>query len=100
MTVVIGNHTVMDGFVIRWYASEASATHGTEVISASRNGVMGGAGANLTPELFEAAWAAHKKLEAGSRYKSDFTDIITHEREISGDVTPVAAVSGNEEVQS
>ena len=94
--VVIATHTVMDGLVIRWYPSEVSATHGTETISASRNGVMGGAGAKLTPELFNAAWAAHQKLAAGRPSKAEFADIITHEREISGEVTAVAAVSGND----
>jgi hypothetical protein len=38
--IVIVTPTIMDGVVVRWYVSEASAENGRERISVSRNGVM------------------------------------------------------------
>ncbi len=37
--VVVGFPTVMDGWIVRWYATEDAANHGEQVISASRSGV-------------------------------------------------------------
>lgn len=73
--VIIVNNTIMDGEVARWYGSNAAAINHQELISASRNGVVGGEFAYLTPDLFSAAWAAHERLKAGESVK----DIATHE---------------------
>ena len=77
--IVIGTHTVMDGLVIRWYRSEQAAMQGAEAISASRNGVMGGHGSKLTPDLFNQAWIVHQRLASGKRDKADFADLLTHQ---------------------
>jgi hypothetical protein len=38
--IVTISPTVMDGQVVRWYASEAAAEHGDSQMSASRHGVL------------------------------------------------------------
>lgn len=94
--IVIGTHTVMDGFVIRWYSNEATAERGNEMISASRKGVMSGKGVMITPALFDTAWTAHKRMERAIRAtKEDFSDMLTHDRAFGGEITPL--VSGNKE---
>jgi hypothetical protein len=71
--IVVVNHTVMSGQVARFYATENAARNGVEKVSASRDGVLGGAG-YITPEAFEAAWAAHLRLAR----REDVRDIATH----------------------
>lgn len=76
--------TIMDGTVIRWYASESDAKAHNQVISASRNGVYGHG--KLTPEYFDAAWAAHARLIAGR----SVDEIATHKISLLGGVvTPI-----------
>jgi hypothetical protein len=65
--------TIMDGTVVRWH--EGNDPTKPEVISASRNAVVGHGG-QITPPLFQAAWAAHSALVRGDSVR----DLATHER--------------------
>lgn len=74
--VVLVTPTIGSGTVVRWYASTAAADNCLELVSASRDGVIGGAGQYLTPDVFAAAWAAHLSLKAGRRVDA----LATHRR--------------------
>lgn len=74
--VVIVTPTIGSGTVARWYASPDAADYGAEIVSASRDGVIGGRGQYLTPDVFAAAWAAHLSLKAGRRVDQ----LATHRR--------------------
>ena len=67
--------TIMDGTVVRWYCSEQALMYGNAALSASRHCVMGHGG-HITPELFEAAWAAHLAITRGE----DVQHLATHTR--------------------
>lgn len=73
---VTSTPTIGDGTVLRWYSSEQQLTWGGESISASRNGVIGGDGQFLTPDLFKAAWDAHVDIAMGR----DVSHLVTHRR--------------------
>lgn len=65
--------TICDGIVVRWYGSENAMRRGSEIVSASRNGVCGHGG-YITPEMFVQAWAAHLALKSGR----DVSHLATH----------------------
>jgi len=76
--VVVKTQTVMDGAVVRWYRNYENANNSRAcLISASRNGVM--AAGYITPDLFEAAWRIHLRLQA-TRGRANVADVVTHER--------------------
>lgn len=85
--VVTVSPTIGSGTVVRWYGSEAAADAFAELVSASRDGVIGGRGQYLDPDLFAAAWRVHLDLKAG-RYVGN---LATHRREgvFGGPVVPV-----------
>jgi len=73
--IVTVTATIMDGTVVRWYGSLRAAENHREIISASRNGVMGG-DTYITPADFAAAWSAHEELV---RYPyADMRHLATH----------------------
>jgi hypothetical protein len=67
--------TIMDGTVVRWYAHERDLDHYQPAVSASRDGVMGH-DTFITPELFDAAWAAHLAIKIGA----DVSHLATHRK--------------------
>lgn len=67
--------TIMDGTVVRWFTTAYAMEDCRPVVSASREGVSGHHG-HITPELFDAAWAAHLAIKAGQ----DVNHLATHRR--------------------
>lgn len=83
-TVVIVYPTVMDGTVVRWYRSAKAAEYGTEMASASRNGVC----VEMAPRAIAmAAYDVYDTLKANSR--ADVSGLATHRRTFKGPAVPV-----------
>ena len=79
--VVVVDHTVMDGQVVRWYRTEQEAATGREVMSASRNGVLvNGFLQTIPPNLLTIAEDLRQALRAGR----DVRHAATHERQLRG----------------
>ena len=77
--------TIMDGTVVRWYASEAAAENGHEMASASRNGVV----VDMAPrEVALAAYDAYEQLRADRN--ADMSGLRTHRRNFTGPPEPIA----------
>ena len=89
--VVTVTPTIMDGTVVRWYGSlEAAENPGVcGIISASRNGVMGG-GDYITRADWEAASSAHVALARDQN--ADLGHLATHRRKgfMSSELTAVS----------
>jgi hypothetical protein len=77
--VVTVTPTIMDGTVVRWHRSWANAENPAivSIISASRNGVMGG-GDYIAPGEWMAAWGAHVALL--SDQNADLEHLATHRK--------------------
>lgn len=91
--VVTATHTIMDGLVLRWYASLAAAEYGgRECLSASRNGVMIHGNVylhDLPDEWVEAARRAHELLRAGK--DAEARKLATHEAKgFTGDLVAIS----------
>lgn len=76
--VVIATPTIMDGLVVRWHRSESAAENGSELMSASRNGIQVHCYLHQVPEdvLATARWA-HEQLAAGRAYE-EVQALATH----------------------
>lgn len=92
--VITVHHTVMDGQVVRWYASVAGAENARVVVSASRNGVTVSAEhlderrAKVLAELLcHAAECSHELA-----YGRDLRGLATHR--FKGLMGPLEAVGG------
>lgn len=73
--IVTTTPTVMDGQVLRWYATVRQAEAGTETLSVSRNGVLVHAYLHeVPPELLAIAEELRQALRAGR----DVTSAATH----------------------
>lgn len=85
---VTSTPTICDGTVVRWFGSEEAMRYSNPVISASRNGVMGGS-RFITPELFHVAWEAHLAIKRGD----DVSHLVTHrsKRLLGDEYVPVNA---------
>lgn len=89
--VVIVTPTIIDGTVVHWYRTvEAVEYRNSEVLSASRNGVLVGSGTYLhtiPKPWLEAAEQAHEDLKAGR----DMSRLATHITQFGrrGDVEPI-----------
>ena len=79
--VVVVDHTVMDGQVVRWYRTEQQAANGREVMSASRNGVLvNGFMHEIPAALRGIADDLYRALAKGF----DARHAATHERQLRG----------------
>lgn len=79
--VVIATPTVMDGLVLRWFRDEDAAAYGSEVLSASRNGVMihGDQYLHDLPEQWVSdAKHATEAIRAG--HEAEARALVTHQR--------------------
>jgi hypothetical protein len=87
--IVIVTPTIMDGQVIRWYATRDAAENGDEMLSASRNGVRIKVYLDDVPEdVLGQAKAAYKELRSGG----DASALATHRMGLFSRVlTPVEA---------
>lgn len=86
--VVLVNHTVMDGQVVRWYWSQRAAHYGSEVLSASRHGVLVGRSVflhEIPAEWLAAANEAYGQLRRGR----DVAHLATHRRGLKDELEPV-----------
>jgi hypothetical protein len=92
--IVTATPTIMDGLVIRWYASERAEDRGSEVMSASRNGVRVYSFLHEVPAAHMAnAVRAYEYLRADRPGCEDFArSLATHRRSgMFGPLEPVAA---------
>lgn len=78
--VVTATPTIMDGTVVRWYASLDAAEHGDELASASRNRVEY-LRDDLPARLRDAVEAAHREL-SGNR-NADIRHYLTPAPEVT-----------------
>ena len=84
--VVTCTPTIMDGFVVRWYRSEAAAQMGNEIVSASRNGVRvntfigTGDAYRAVSDLLVHAWAVMRMIQRGE----DVRHLATHRLSLLG----------------
>lgn len=88
-TVVTITPTIMDGTVLRWYPSLASAERDPRfaIASASRNAVEFYTD-NVHPRIRDAAQAAHRELSANRN--ADVRHYATHQHEaMFGPLVPV-----------
>jgi hypothetical protein len=84
--IVTVTPTIMDGQVVRWYASEAAEEAHRPLLSASRNGVMiHAAYLHHVEELLDAARDTHARLERGE----DVEDVATHRSPMFGPLEPI-----------
>lgn len=82
--VVIVFSTVMDGTVVRWHRGAKAAEYGTEMASASRNGVC----VDTAPRAIAlAAYDAYDTLKANNR--ADMSGLATHRRTFKGPAVPI-----------
>jgi len=89
--IVTVTATIMDGIVVRWFGSVEAAENPAicGVISASRNGVVGG-GDYITPDDWKAAWSAHERLKRDPN--ASLRDLATHRAAgLMGPLEPVSA---------
>ena len=84
--VVIRFPTIMDGAVLRWYWSIEDAEKGTELCSASRNGVFEDANEICPMEWLDEAHKAHDLL-AKRGNDADTSLWETHTKGLFGPVT-------------
>lgn len=93
--IVIAYPTIMDGLVLRWYASEEAAHASRPHISASRNAVEVYVLGELVETARPEADAAHRRLKAS--YEGNYKRVqatATHRWSLPfghGDLLPVAA---------
>ncbi len=86
--VVIVYPTVMDGTVVRWYSSASAAEYGSEMASASRNGVC----VDMAPrEIAMAAYDVYDKLKAHDQ--PDMSGLATHRRTFQGLAARIEAIN-------
>lgn len=79
--VIVAYQTVMDGLVLRWYEAVEAADCGTELMSASRSGVMVRCFLHEVPDgWLETAKQAYRDLAAGR----DVRQLATHDRRSLG----------------
>jgi len=89
--IVIVTPTILDGQVVRWYASEEAAQYGQEILSASRRGVqVEGFLHDVPDDVLTQARDAHRVLAAGG----DVGHLATHRKERFGDLVPIPAAAG------
>jgi hypothetical protein len=97
--VVVDFPTIMDGYVVRWYAAEHDANHGDPIISASRNGVVKhtpGVAADaleaLAMEVHDliASWYGRHPAGCGAGSEKPWQHVLTHRASMFRDVEPIA----------
>lgn len=95
--VVVDFPTIMDGYVVRWYADEDAANHHQEIINASRNGVTtvtpGRAADALTGEALQVHDLIHQWYAAGGRGEKTWAHVLTHRALLFRDVEPIGGTS-------
>ena len=83
--------TILEGQVVRWYASETAAQFGDEMLSASRNGVRVVVYLDDVPDdIMSQARLTYRVLAAGG----DVEHLATHRKERYGDLVPVQKATG------
>jgi hypothetical protein len=87
--IVIVTPTIMDGTVVRWYATEHAAVERDEAITASRNGIrVPGDLADIPDAVIRAAVGAHVVLRDDEDI--DLSHLATHRRRgMFGPLEPV-----------
>lgn len=83
--IVTVTPTVMSGQVVRWFATESAAEHGTEIVSASRDGVTVSAYLHVAAPYLAAANEARDRL----LQNEDVADLATHTRGRFGAISPI-----------
>lgn len=88
--VIIVYPTIMDGPVVRWYLNEAAAEYGSDVLSASRSGVMVNGYLTAIPtEWVDAARSAYEAMSGDRRV--DMYALATHRKSLRNEIKPVSA---------
>lgn len=91
--IIIASPTIMDGLVLRWYASEAQALRVEPHVSASRNRVQVHVDTELSQDAVPEAEHAHALLrEAYERNYERVKAMATHDHPMfSDEIIPRAA---------
>jgi hypothetical protein len=93
-SVVVDFSTIVDGYVVRWYASEDDANARHMIISASRNGVFVDRPHALTEQMEADAYDAHDLIadwyRRGGHDHKAWKKYVTHHRPFLGNVEPLA----------
>ena len=88
--IVIVTPTILNGPVVRWYASEETAQYGNELVSASRNGVrIEGYLHDVPDTVLARAQEAYRVLAA----RGDVDHLATHRKQRYGDLYPIDAAA-------
>jgi hypothetical protein len=97
--VVVDFPTIMDGYVVRWYATEHDANHHDPIISASRNGVVKHAPGEAADALVSVAMEVHGLIASwydqhpaarGAGSEKPWAHVLTHRAYMFRDVEPIA----------
>lgn len=90
--IIVASPTIMDGLVLRWYASEENARHIEPHVSASRNRVQVHIDTELSQDAVPDAEHAHALLRDGyDRNYERVKAMATHDHPMfSDDIIPIA----------
>lgn len=96
--VVCDFPTIMDGWVVRWFANEAAANNGRPIISASRNGVVKHTPGPDADQLEAVAMDVHDRIARwygpfglpDHRATRPWSSVLTHVAHMFQDVEPIA----------